>query len=291
MILRDFLPAETNRTWVQCYRIAALDFSGLTKIPSKTYPPKPENCLHFLLEGGFHILQANGQNSSYSQAVLVGQQTHTFERSTTKRILNFQIVFQSSGIYRLFGIPAHTLTNLHLDAEAALGPDVRLLTQQLLEAKNYQHMIQIADAFVIKLAKKASDHCKVIDKVVDFMKYETTYKLGKVAQQASLSTKQFKRNFFRATGINPTLYSRISRFNKVFNVKNRFPEVDWLTIALTCGYFDYQHLVRDYKEFTGLSPVLFHKLECDSPECVLGLSNDLYKSRSGDYASLNLLQH
>jgi AraC-like DNA-binding protein len=80
-------------------------------------------------------------------------------------------------------------------------------------------------------------------------------------------------------GTNPKTYLRIVRFNKAYNIRNRYPGLDWLRIAMECDYHDYQHLVRDYIEFTGLRPREFHALERQSPECILGLAEEIYKSR------------
>ena len=64
------------------------------------------------------------------------------------------------------------------------------------------------------------------------------------------------------------------------------PSIDWLRIAIECGYFDYQHLVRDYKDLTGLSPNEYHFHETTSPEKILGLTDDLYRSRMEPYAPI-----
>ena len=61
--------------------------------------------------------------------------------------------------------------------------------------------------------------------------------------------------------------------------RNIYPERDWLQIAVDCGYYDYQHLAKDYKDFTGLTPVELHILESKSPENVLGLASEIYRSR------------
>jgi len=55
-------------------------------------------------------------------------------------------------------------------------------------------------------------------------------------------------------------------------MKNRFPKKDWLSIAIECGYHDYQHLAKDYKEFTGLSPAQFTELDTKGPDRIIGVA-------------------
>ena len=100
-----------------------------------------------------------------------------------------------------------------------------------------------------------------------------------LAKESCLCPKQFKRKFYERTGVNPKPYAKIIRLTKAFNTKNRYPNMDWLRIAVECGYFDYQHLVKDYKQFTGFTPTEFHLLENNSPESRLRLADDLYRSR------------
>lgn len=85
------------------------------------------------------------------------------------------------------------------------------------------------------------------------------------------------RQFKERTGVNPKLYERIIRFDKAFRVKNSQPRFDWLRIAVECGYHDYQHLSKAYKDFTGLTPTGFHALEEKAPERLFGLSEGFYK--------------
>jgi hypothetical protein len=73
---------------------------------------------------------------------------------------------------------------------------------------------------------------------------------------------------------------RIIRFNKAVNIKNAYPHRDWLDIAFECGYVDYQHLVKDYKDFTNNTPNVFHLIESKSPESRLGLASEIYRHRA-----------
>ncbi len=71
-------------------------------------------------------------------------------------------------------------------------------------------------------------------------------------------------------GVSPKLYARIVQFDRAVKRKNASPGTDWLSIALGLGYCDYQHLAKDCKEFTGLTPAAFYREENRAPERTFG---------------------
>src|SRR5438445_412141 len=99
MIIKDFDPSYLVKDYVQCYRIIHFVFKE-NEIPIKFYPPKPENCLHFFIDGYISISNTSGSKEIYDQPVVAGMQTNAFQRLTGKIILNFQIVFQPNAIFR-----------------------------------------------------------------------------------------------------------------------------------------------------------------------------------------------
>jgi len=60
--------------------------------------------------------------------------------------------------------------------------------------------------------------------------------------------------------VTPMLFAKIVRFDRAFCLKLRYPKMHWNQIAYACDYSNYQHLVKDYREFTGLTPPAFDQL-------------------------------
>ena len=56
--------------------------------------------------------------------------------------------------------------------------------------------------------------------------------------------------------------------------------MDWLSIAVACGDYDYQHMARDFREFTGLSPSRLLETQSTSPEEILGVRHEFDLSYS-----------
>ena len=58
-------------------------------------------------------------------------------------------------------------------------------------------------------------------------------------------------------GVGPKTFSRLARLHQTYQMKHKFPDEDWLSIAVACGYHDYQHLSKDYIEFAQATPVAY----------------------------------
>lgn len=279
MLLKDFSPAIDVREYVQLYRIVHLQFGKEEVIPFKAYPPRPEHCLAFYPFDTEKVeyLQS-GKIVEHLPVVLYGQFSEVTKRMIGRQFLVFQIIFLPGALYRLTGIPSTELTNEYLDAETVFSSDIRDVNAQLYEAPDYNAMIAIGDAFVRKLiSKKPAPKHVMDDAISSFLLAEYQGSIDKLAKDSCLSLRQLERKFKDRTGVNPKLYARIIRFDKAFRMKNSNPSMDWLRIAMECNYHDYQHLVRDYKDFTSLSPNAFHAIEEKAPERKFGLHEGFYK--------------
>jgi transcriptional regulator GlxA family with amidase domain len=72
-----------------------------------------------------------------------------------------------------------------------------------------------------------------------------------------LSQRRFKQVFCAEVGVAPKLYGRLRRFRRAREIVRADRAPDWAELAVDCGYFDQSHLIRDFVEFSGLSPTSF----------------------------------
>jgi AraC-like DNA-binding protein len=77
--------------------------------------------------------------------------------------------------------------------------------------------------------------------------------LDEIASEARLSARQFRRRCLDESGVTPKHLCRILRFRRAYN--EAFANPDWADIAVLSGYFDQAHLIRDFREFTGRTPM------------------------------------
>lgn len=278
MLLKDFKPAADVQEYVLLYRIVHLQFEKGQPIPFKAYPPRPEQCLAFYpYDRETVIHKTSGKIVKDIPVVLYGQFTEVTNRVIGSHFLVFQIIFAPGALYRLTGMPSSDINNQYMDAENVFSAAVRLVNEQLYLAKDYAAMIKVGDQFIRSLSKRQKKSISLLDNACRLLlNADSKFNLQRLASQACLSTRQLERVFKERTGVNPKLFERIIRFDKAFRLKNACPHFDWLRIAIECGYHDYQHLVREYKDFTGLTPVGFHEIENNAPERKFGLNEGYY---------------
>ena len=71
-----------------------------------------------------------------------------------------------------------------------------------------------------------------------------------------LSKKQFERLFKELVGTNPKEYARIVRFQKSLKLLQHYQEdANQAQLAYQCGYADQSHFIREFKQFSGYTPL------------------------------------
>lgn len=276
MALYEFSPSLALLHLVRTYRIADFVFPAAAVIPYKPYPPKPEHCLTFYPKDTEHVHYLNSnQHYRNKKAVLFGQQTELTNRYVGRNFLLFQIVFQPGGLYRLTEIPVGELNNSYLDAELIFGKQVHEVNEQLNEAEDYRGMVDVINSFLLGLVRKKCREIHAVDKVnrMLFQRAEMPPTVDWLASLSCLSIRQYERLFVERMGVSPGYFYNLIRFENAFRMKNKFPNLDWLTIAIHTGYYDYQHLSKAYRKFTGKTPVAFHALDMQAPERTFGVAD------------------
>lgn len=285
MLMKYFLPSPVLREYVKLLQLVHWEVAENMVVPCKPYWPRPEQCLTFNPRSVETIELANGKLITKPKTGLIGQPSVVTNRFPPPNFLLFQVVFQPGALFRLTGIASHELTNTLIDAEAVFSKEIRLVNERLSGTNNYDEMTEIVENFLLNLInKRNSRHSQKdllpIDKVSQLMLNAAQFgnsanlSMDWLAHEACLSTKQFYRKFIERMGISPKTYARIVRFDNAMKLKNTQPNKDWLSIALDWGYYDYQHLVKDFKEFTHLTPTEFMQKDNKGPERTFGLRED-----------------
>jgi AraC-like DNA-binding protein len=275
MISRDYLPSGPLRDYVRLYRLRHFVLNGDRQISCKPFPPRPEQCLIFFPRG-VEVSEdvCSGIKTQRPRSVISGQYTYRVNRHIQGlEFLMLEVDLQPGALHRLTGIPFKELTNTAVDAEAFFGAEIKRVNERLGSAPSYSEMIGLIEGFLQHLVRKEKKAALSIDHTLHGVIHDATdYSVDLLAQKAFLSPRQLERKFDERIGVSPKTFLRICRFNQSYWMHLKHPDWDWLRIAVACGYNDYQHLVKDYKDFANATPNNFFSEERKAPGRVLGLT-------------------
>lgn len=250
-------------------------FPSGSRIPPKPYAPRPETSLYFFPRDPEDIAYAGRAKTRRAGASIYGQHTTLNKRYVGQDFLAVIVHFQPGVLHRLTGVPLDKLTNTDIAADQLLSKEVNTVNDFLADCNSYQEMLRTVECFLTKLLRQCKRDADRIDRATTYLlQHRQNISLDWLARETCLSPRQFERKFKERNGVPASLLARIKRFNESTRIKNANTKMDWLTVSLHAGYFDYQHMVKDYREFTGETPSVFSDLESRAPERNFGLAEE-----------------
>ena len=170
------------------------------------------------------------------------------------------IHFKPTGLYRLFNIPPSEITDCLGDVDALFSRDILHLHEQILEAKSYKDMFRLTELYLLTRLQKVRIKGPALEKAAGYMlNRPENYSIKELAYHSNMSLKTFERRFIEQVGLCPKLFARIRRFNHAMDLKTYQPDLTWLDICYQSEYYDPMHLVKDFKNFAGMSPTNLFK--------------------------------
>ncbi|MBL7841538.1 MAG: AraC family transcriptional regulator [Cyclobacteriaceae bacterium] len=272
MVLQEYKPSVTLSEYIRTIRLVQYHIRQDAALPAKAYPPRPEHCLSFYARDRETVSYKNsGTKTGNLATVLFGQQTEVSNRYVGNNFLLIQVVFKPGALYRLTGVPSHYLTNQYIDAETILSKEINSVNDRINDCATYPQMITVVEKFLLSEIRRNSRSTHALDTVTsNLFTINLIPTVDSLAKTACLSTRNAERHFRERMGVSPKYFLKVMRFENAFRMKNKYPDLDWLSISIHCGYYDYQHLARDYRDLTGLSPNQFHEIDSTAPERLFG---------------------
>jgi AraC-like DNA-binding protein len=271
MIFSSIAPSPSLRELVRDYLVAHFRFDPGTPIPHKRYAPKPEQGITFFVRGRPSIVDPLTDHVRAAPPVAIfGQQMKRCDVHLAPEFLMFRVHFQPGALFRLLEIPLYEFGEDYFDAELVLGSEVRDVSEHLATARSYTEMIEAVEAYLVRSVARGTRKVLPVDRAAGHLSADPVHvSLDWLARHACLSPRQLNRKFTERIGVGPKLYSRLVRFHRAYLYKLTYPAIAWPTVASEFGYTDYQHMVRDFKQFTNATPNVWLQEDRGSPENAL----------------------
>lgn len=270
VFLPNVLPHPVLRPYIKHYLLLHVQLKGIPEHQRiKPIPPDAEQSIFFYPRSEVKtIVNSTSETRTTPSSIIVGQKTSRINIQFGEDHLIIQVCFQPGFLYQFLGkTPITLFQDKEINAEDLTGPGMAELNERLQEETDYHRMLGLIDAFLLKKIKGIQTDRHPIDQAIIAMKNsEKRLSLDWLADQACLSTRQFERKFQDRIGMSPKFFGRIARFDRAFKLKAQHPQLDWLDVAYACGYFDFSHLLRDFRQFADVPPSMLIVQEMRSPD-------------------------
>jgi len=227
---------------------------GISPIP---FPPQPVNCLYFYPYDRVQCYNhANHKEKILPHSTIIGPQLSRVDLTMGNRMLVIIVMFKPGGMHRLLGIPMYELLGEPFATELFFGKEIETIIGQLNETSDFERMLKIVHDFLCEKARKLKKALP-LENVLDlFINTNYPIRVDQMAAEACVSVRQLERQFKERIGMPPKEFARLVRFSKAWILKEKNDEISWTQIAHTCHYADQMHLIRDFKEFAGVTPTI-----------------------------------
>ena len=272
MTVETYIPHPALQEFIACMFIAENHCEMGEQNVFSPFPPNPQNSIIFYIRDPPLIHRGDiDRTIRIPQCIFVAQHTERINSKMGADHLMAYVGFKPGGLYRLLGIPMNQLINEPTDGKDLYGYEISLVMEQLNEATSRKCIMKIVEEFLFSKLKRIKP-IEPFDRAIgELIRENGNMGMDHVAGLACLSFRQFERKCKEKIGIPPKLYARIARFSKAYRMKEINSKLSWTDLAHSCGYYDQMHMIRDFKEFTGVTPtaidnilkLTIHKMQTD----------------------------
>jgi AraC-like DNA-binding protein len=190
----------------------------------------------------------------FSGAIVSGAYDSYFVIDTAAHASVLGVHFKPGGALPFLGVPPGAFGGAHVDLETLWGAAARELREALCCCASPARRFQILEAALLARLSRPLRRHAAVQIALDELQRGTS--VHEIVTEVGLSHRRLVEVFTAEVGITPKLFGRLQRFQRAASLTHNAAP-NWSKLAAQCGYFDQSHLIRDFIDFTGLSPKEF----------------------------------
>jgi AraC-like DNA-binding protein len=202
------------------------------------------------MNGGWHRLP---------DAFFVGIYKETVTWRTSGRSICFGINLKPENLVQLFKVPASALFNDYTDVANFMNARIRSFADDLLGKENPLELVHIAGNYLESRVRQLRFEESCLHHATRLIRdSKGMITVDALCKNLYITERQLQRNFRDELGTTPKTYTRIIRFRNAYqHLKQKGAEnISWTSLSFDHGFADQSHMIRDFKEFSGVNPTL-----------------------------------
>lgn len=229
--------------------------------PGELLIPSGASIIGFHLHTPYWLESPGVYTGDLPQSYVVGQQTvnyRLFAKNQKTEIFGLALI--PNAIWKLFKIPAYTLTNQPKDFYSVIAPKFHPLLRQINDSPELPLKRELALQFLQELQEGIPKTRGIVDFALELIvQNKGCISTRDLCKELHVSERHLQHLFRLEVGVSPLQYARITRFNSIFAefAKSEEPK-DIPFLVSFFNYYDLSHFSRDFRSFCGDPPSNFH---------------------------------
>jgi AraC-like DNA-binding protein len=221
----------------------------------------PDGCMEMIFHYGDLYKQYFEDGSSVIQprCFIFGQITSFIEIEPTGVSGIVSARFLPDGVSPFLDIRVSDLEDKAVSLEELFGEKGKLLEEKVLMATGNTERIRLIEEFLLFLLGNPNTIDTLTKACVDEI-VQSQGQIGviELADKMNVHRRSIERKFTSAIGMSPKQLSRVVRLQATLKMLQQQNFTSLTSLAYENGYYDQAHFIKDFKEFTGMSPKLFY---------------------------------
>lgn len=180
------------------------------------------------------------------------------------------VMFKPYGVYRFFNFSQSALINKYADMAET---DAQAIYNEVYNCySNPTLAMDLLQKWLLKRLdlKVNFEKLAIVREVVDIIDANEGKKtISELYDTLNLSKSTLERYFLEIVGLTPKMYSRIIRFNKVYQTLQHGQYDTWQEVVYQYNFYDQAHFIKDFKNFFNKTPSEVHKSRFNTAELFL----------------------
>lgn len=250
-------PPPELQSFVKCFW--TLDDDGVVENPTKQRV-LPDGCMEMIFHYGDLYQQYFEDGSSIIQprSFVFGQITTYIEIAPTGNTGLVAARFLPDGLSPFLEIAVSSLTNKAVPVDDVFGDKGKLLEEHVIAATDNRERIKLIESFLLSRLVDPQTINVITKNCVDII-FQSQGQLDviELAGKLKINRRNMERKFVAAIGMSPKQLSRVVRLQATLKMLDQKNFSSLTSLAYENGYYDQAHFIKDFKEFTGISPKSF----------------------------------
>jgi len=192
--------------------------------------------------------------------LLAGPYSRSFHIDPSQSPGVIGVLFRPGAARIFFPVAAHELHNIDIPLSDLYPAEADGLLNDACSASDEPAQLRAVEQYLIEKLRNARPiHPAVRYGVDQLSRAGGVRRVRRIQTDTGLSHTRFIQLFREHVGLTPKLFCRVQRFRHLLDRIEKHSAVNWAELAADCGYFDQAHLIHDFREFAGVTPLEYQR--------------------------------